>query len=161
MPRKNQDNVLGLAPLPPQQESNTLTLFDPFAGVYHTLTKDEQRIVDEWRKQALETRARQLLAVWAGRTIGELSEEITEEFTHTALAIDPFTALAQGTPSAKYVAEFNHRQKQILARHLEDVVNIAADNIKAGVGQSFRIIPADPEQRRNFFQRLWYAIKGE
>jgi hypothetical protein len=161
MAHKKQDSILGLAPLPPQQENSNLVFYDPFAGIYHRLTKDEQRVVDIWRKQALVIRAQQLKAVLAGRAIGELHEEITEEFTLTALALDPFTVIAQGTASAKYVEEFVHRQKQLLARDLEDTVGIAVDTIKASVGQSLAAVLANPQERRNFLQRLAYLIKGE
>jgi hypothetical protein len=154
IPHRKQGSILGLAPVPQQQESTSLAFNDPFVGVYRWLSKDERRVVDECRKQALVTRAQEVKAVLAVRAIGELVEETTVEFTQTALALDPIKTVARGTESAAYVEEFVHRQKQLLACHLEDVLNIGVYGIKAEVGRTL-YPPSDRDQERSLPERLF------
>lgn len=163
MTRKKQEGVLGLAPVPAQRESGSLIYYDPFKPVEHKLTPPERLIVTAWRRQALVIRAQMFKAAVAARTIGELHEETTDEFTQTALALDSYNVIAQGTESEAYVGEFVHRQKQLLAGELEDAVKVTVDSIKEELAQNvtaLQAILAQPEKRRNFFQRLGYLITG-
>jgi hypothetical protein len=100
------------------------------------LTKAEQRIAAETRKQRLAMRCQAAKTADGLHHIGDMHEAGSDQFYTTMIHHEVVNNLAQGSAMEPYIAEYNKRGAQQLARHLTGAVEIGARNTAEIIAES-------------------------
>lgn len=144
MPKK--EALLGRAPLegvPNPPPNGSLQLFAP----ERALTKDEQRTIDEFRKQRLVIEATEIKTDFGMTKIGEMHEHATVEFDDNVGYILEIKASQRGKEHQAYMDEFVKHQIQHMARNLAAAVEVGATGIGMEIHRSLYLLPEPPEPR--------------
>src|SRR5436190_17340345 len=113
---KKQENLLGLPSVSqfPGTTSNSLVPFTSGGP----LTKDDQRMMAEFRKELAVIEATAFKTEFGMGKIGEIHEHAATEFDSTVGFILAVKDEPRGKEHQLYVDEFTARQIQMLARHI-------------------------------------------
>lgn len=146
---KKNESLLGLVPYTPTAGTNTGLV--PFAP-NQALTREEQRIVDEWHRQTLIIDATTTKTLLGLDKITEIHFHAATTFGEASGQILALRETAQGKEHQAYMDEFCRHQVQVLARHLLGAVEVGATNIGHEIHRSLYLAPE--EDKRSFLQRL-------
>jgi hypothetical protein len=139
-----KEGLLGLVPFeanPNSSSNGSLQLFAPD----RTLTRDEQRTVDELHKQQLVIQATNTKTTFAMDQIADIHEHATAQFDSTTGYILRIKDQQRGAEHQLYVDEFTKHQIPSLARQLMAAVEVAANAIGMEVHRPLYLPPEPPE----------------
>jgi len=152
MARKKDDNVLALTPLASNSSAATNTGLVP-RNSFRALTRDEERLIEEDRKQQLAIEIRAAKGRLGMSKIAEVHKHAELTFDEAAGFIVEIKDRPGRSPQLQaYVEQFSERQIQLLAQHLLGVVDVSA----TGIGMEVHRDPYPPPERRaGFLERLF------
>ena len=152
MAPKKQESVLGLAPLS-QTGNGSLLGLSPSYGSEVALTKTEQRMALESRKQAQVIRAQAAKTALAMEKINEMHQHAADEFHATAQHLSAVRQQAAGTDYQAQVDEFTKRDAQLAAQHTFGALEVGARKVAEEVHRSLYLADV-PEEKRGLIRRL-------
>lgn len=148
MSKRQESDLLGLQALA-RTDTGSIVPAGSGGGV---LTKAEQRIVSEARKQRLIMRYQTTKTAAGMHHISEMHAAGSDEFYNTMVHHEAVNALAQDSAMQGYIVEYNKRDAQQVARHLTAAVEIGARGIAEVIAESC-VPPEEPQP--GFWSRLF------
>lgn len=149
---KNSQHKDSVLDLPDEAGSsnwgNSLTLYN---ARNEMTTRDERKIGEEYRKQALVIDRQAAKTIFGMTKIGEINRHAAQTFDDTVGFIVTAKAEARGKEHQAYVDEFANRQIQMFARHMFGTLEVGATNIGVEINRSL-YMTASP---RGFFGRVF------
>jgi hypothetical protein len=153
MAKRKNESVLGLPALPAALDAGRNGALAPIRP-RGALTHDEQRVVEERRKQEVVMQGFQIKANTATNLIAEVEQHGVTKFDEVAGYI---VELKEQQRSSKehqaYTEEFCKRAIHTLAKHELGIMEVAATNIGIEVNRGLYPPPEKPEPR-GFLERL-------
>jgi hypothetical protein len=148
---KKQESMLGLAPL-----SHGLNFGDHghivAIDAVQPSNREEQWLVDEYRKQILIMAGVEAKAIHAMKLIAEIHKEGVATFDEATDRILSIKAEQRTKEHQAYIDEFSTREIQLMGRHMLATLEVAATNIGVEV---HRTLYPPPPPATSWWQRIF------
>lgn len=119
------------------------------------LTRDEERTLEEFRKQWLVLQGQKAKTAYAVSAIGDLNEFGTRTFVDTADAIEDMKAGEREVEHQAYIDEFCNRAKKATANHILAVTELGARHLAEEVTRPLYLLPEPPPPPKKRSVREW------
>lgn len=123
-----------------------------------SLTREEQYIVDQWRKQELAMVALEAKTNYGKDKIAAINRHSVNTFIHTMADLWQLRQLAADTEYAHIVYEFTDQNIRLLGQHLLDATDIGASKIAEEIHRSLHPNGELPEP--SFTEKLVKLLTG-
>lgn len=136
-----------------------LSIFDQAfpATPARSLSKDEQRVCDEWNKQMLVIDSQTDKTTFGTTKIGEIHRHGTLTFHESVAYVLDLKSEAANKEHQNYMDEFTKRQLQMLGRHVLGAIEVGSSHIGAEI---HRPLYPEPEPETPEPRSLWQRLFG-